>query len=168
MRNEPFAPTLARAPRMLSQTAEHALRAVLYLGHHAEDGLISAGRLAEALGTPPNYTSKILRRLAHRGILRSARGPRGGFGLRVRPAAVSLARLVDAIDEARDAPSICLIGDRPCDPAAPCPAHRAWTDVQARMNALMEETTLDQLLEGGTAPSTPWRTRHTLQSWSIR
>ncbi len=136
---------------VLSQTAEHALRAVLYLGGRDADELVSADRIAAALGTPPNYTAKTLRRLTRKGLLRSVRGPHGGFQLRVDPDALSLARLVDAVDERVVDGAVCLLGDRLCDPGHGCAAHDRWTELQHRMNALMERTTVADLL-GPRAP----------------
>jgi Rrf2 family transcriptional regulator, iron-sulfur cluster assembly transcription factor len=72
------------------------LRAALYLAHRRSAGLISAGEVAAALGTPPNYTAKTLRQLARTGLLRSKRGPRGGFALGMAPSELSVAQLVDA------------------------------------------------------------------------
>jgi Rrf2 family protein len=137
---------------ILSQTAEHALRASLYLGRRAGDGLVSASDVAQALGTPPNYTAKTLRQLTRKGLLRSVRGPQGGFELLADPRELSVARLIAAVDEAVERPAICLLGDRPCDGGRPCGAHRLWMEVQERSHELMERTTLADLLNGEPAP----------------
>jgi Rrf2 family iron-sulfur cluster assembly transcriptional regulator len=130
----------------LTRTAEHALRAVLFLSRAGRQGPVSADQVASALGTPPNYTAKTLERLARRGLLRSRRGPHGGFELGVDPAEVSLATLTDVIDDAPPRTAVCLLGDRTCDAARPCAAHRRWLEVQARARALMEQTTVADLL----------------------
>ena len=149
MRNAPSA-VLGR--RLLSQTAEHALRAALYLGRAGRGGLVSAGQLSTALGMPRNYTAKTLRQLTRRGLLRSVRGPHGGFALRVKASEISLASLVDALEEVAEKPAVCLLGDRTCDAANPCGAHRRWIEMQARTNEMMEQTTLADLL-GDDLPS---------------
>ncbi len=122
------------------------MRAALYLGRHEAGVLVSAGEVARALGTPANYTSKTLRRLAREGLLRSARGPNGGFGLRVSAAHLTLAALLDAVDERSQRPAPCLLGDRSCNEARSCGAHRRWLEVQVRLNEIMERTTLADLL----------------------
>jgi Rrf2 family transcriptional regulator, iron-sulfur cluster assembly transcription factor len=138
--------------RLLSRTAEHALRAALYLGRQEGVGLVSAAEVARAIGTPPNYTAKTLRQLARKGLLRSVRGPHGGFALRVVVAQISVSRLVDAVEEAPEKQPICLLGDRLCDAEQPCSAHRRWMEVQERSNELMERTTLADLLADEPAP----------------
>jgi Rrf2 family protein len=146
MRNAPELPKLPTGRRLLSQTAEHALRAALFLGRHAAEELVSASTVAAALGTPPNYTAKTLRLLSRKGLLRSERGPRGGFALRVEPAALSVGRLVEAVDEAAERRDMCLLGDHPCDATHPCVAHGRWTEVQEQARALLERTTVADLL----------------------
>lgn len=156
MRNTPTPsttrPTLGRP--VLSQTAEHALRATLYLGRSGSGSLVSAREVAEALGTPANYTGKTLRQLARKGVLRSTRGREGGFALAVRPEELTIADIVDAVDEAPLRTAVCLLGDRPCSPGTPCEAHVRWTEVRRRASELLERTTLAELL-GGAPASAP-------------
>ena len=132
--------------RLLSQTAEHALRAALYLARRRSVGLVSAAEVATAIGTPPNYTAKTLRQLTKKGLLRSMRGPNGGFALAVEPSRISVADLMDAVDEPVQRPATCLLGDQPCDAAQPCGAHGRWMEVLENASALLARTTLADLL----------------------
>lgn len=134
----------ARLP-LLSQTAEHALRAVLYLGRNRERGLISATEVAEALGAPPNYLAKTLRLLARRGLLRSVRGPRGGFALALSPEKLTAADVVEAVDDVA-APANCLVGNRGCDPHHPCEVHARWAALTAEVLRPMQDTSIGRIL----------------------
>lgn len=136
--------TPARLP-LLSQTAEHALRAVLYLGRRPDGSFTSAQEIAEALGAPSNYMSKTLRVLARHGILRSVRGPSGGFTLAVSPEALTPARIVEAVDDVR-VPAMCLMGTRPCHPGRPCAVHARWDELRSRVLGPLEDTTIADLL----------------------
>jgi len=142
MRNDSNTPT--RLP-LLSQTAEHALRAVLYLGRHEGRGLVSSQEIADALGAPPNYLSKILRMLAKRGILRSLRGPNGGFQLAAAPKHITPAQVVQAVDDVA-VPATCLLGDRLCDPDDPCAVHERWSALSAQVLAPLQSTSIADLL----------------------
>lgn len=142
MRNTPYSP--ARLP-ILSQTSEHALRAVLYLARREADGFTSALEIAKALGAPSNYLGKTLRLLVRRGLLRSVRGAQGGFRLR-RPAhTISAAEVIEAVDETSPV-ATCLLGDHPCNPAHPCEAHAKWTALRDLVLKPMEETSIADLL----------------------
>ena len=70
---------------MVSRTSQHALRAVLYLARRWSEGPVPVDTIAAALGAPRNYLSKTLNALTKAGVLRSARGPMGGFTLAVPP-----------------------------------------------------------------------------------
>ncbi|HUP51912.1 MAG TPA: Rrf2 family transcriptional regulator [Longimicrobiales bacterium] len=161
MRNAPISPT---GRRLLSRTAEHALRAALYLGRQEKAGLVSAAEVARALGMPPNYTAKTLRQLTRKGLLRSVRGPHGGFALRASRSELSIAHIVDAVDEPAEERADCLLGDRPCDAAHPCGAHRRWLEVQAHTIELLERTTLADLLNGDCASHAPALVTTTLEN----
>ena len=129
----------------LSQTAEHALRAVIFLARQPAGARVPAEVIADALAAPRNYMSKTLGTLARAGLVTSARGPRGGFRLEIPATELSIARVVDSFDEPRG-PSACLVGGRACDPANPCQAHERWRVVRRGSRAPMETTTIADLL----------------------
>jgi Rrf2 family protein len=137
---------------ILSQTGEHALRAMLFLARREDQGFTPASEIAEALGAPPNYLSKTLRLLVRRGLLLSVRGAQGGFRLR-RPAhLISTAEVVDAVDEGSPV-ATCLLGDRPCNPEHPCQAHAKWASLRDLVLKPMADTSIADLLSG--PPQTP-------------
>ena len=86
---------------MLSQTAEHALRALLYLAQRG--GMpVAAEVVAAAIDAPPNYLSKTLHVLSKQGIVAGTRGPRGGYRLareRRRVSVGDVVRVVRGIEE---------------------------------------------------------------------
>ena len=69
----------------ISGTTQYALRAVLFVAEHGSDEPVRVDAIAAALNVPRNYLSKTLHTLARAGVLRSGRGPRGGFQLVDRP-----------------------------------------------------------------------------------
>jgi Rrf2 family protein len=126
---------------MLSQTAEYALRTVLYLADHRDDGLVGADELAKVLGVPRNYLSKTLHRLTRERILASARGKGGGFRLAADPRRLTLLQVVEPFD-AISAERRCLLGRPACDDRRPCPAHHRWKSVSTQVAAFFRQTTV--------------------------
>lgn len=141
---------------MLSQTAEYALRAVLYLASHEGTGPVKLEQIASALGAPKNYLSKTLHQLARSGVLRSGRGPSGGFQLAVAAEALPLERVVSPFDPTALARR-CLLGAGPCSDETPCAAHDRWKTIAAPMRAFFHDTTVGDLLQGRASapPSLP-------------
>jgi len=130
---------------MLSDTAEYALRAALYLARREEEGPVPAATVAEELEIPGNYLSKVLQRLARAGVLESTRGPAGGFRL-ARPAEeVSLERTIGPF-HAFDLSGRCLLSRRRCSEREPCVAHERWRAVVGEFRDFLAETSLAELL----------------------
>lgn len=137
---------------MLSQTAEYALRAVLYLAERAGVRTVRVGEMAEALGIPRNYLSKILHLLARAGVLASTRGKTGGFQLAVPAERLRLHEIIapfDRIDERRR----CLLGRPQCSDRTACLAHTRWKEVADTVATFFRETTVADLLRGATVPA---------------
>ena len=84
----------------LSARADYALRAAIELAA-ASSGHVTADQLARAQQIPGKFLETILTQLRRAGLIRSQRGPDGGFWL-ARPARLSWVRIVS-----RNLPGIC-------------------------------------------------------------
>lgn len=139
---------------MLSATAEHALRAVLFVAQFPDETTFASDTIAAALGAPRNYLSKTLQALARSGVLRSSRGPGGGFSLAISPSTLTIARVIEPFTE-RPKSSVCLLRNRPCDPASPCGAHAKWKAITDHYEQAIQQTTMADLLAGEERPAMP-------------
>jgi Rrf2 family protein len=130
---------------MLSQTAEHAIRAMIYLARSNGSRYVSAQNIAVALGAPVNYMSKTLHLLAKNGLVTATRGPGGGFRLAVPAASITLDDVIEVFDEARTHER-CLLGGTTCSSETPCAAHRKWGAVRDSTRAAYRSTTIADLV----------------------
>ncbi len=130
--------------RVLSQTAEYALRAALYLAGRESNEPVGVEAIAAATDLPPSYLSKTLQTLVAAGILKSVRGRTGGFRLAVRPDKLPLMRVVEAFDERADKRH-CLLGNHVCSDASPCAAHDRWKHASEAIMEFFRNTTLADL-----------------------
>jgi Rrf2 family protein len=135
---------------MLTTTADHALRALLAIARHGDARPLRVEDVARLTGAPRNYLGKTLGALVKAGLLRSARGPLGGFALAVAPRDVTIARLADLFAEPRTTRR-CLLGDGPCVAARPCAAHDRWSTLTEAARAPLAGTTLADLLPRSTS-----------------
>jgi Rrf2 family protein len=129
---------------MLSQTAEYALRAAVWLAEHPA-GPVRVGDLAHALRVPQNYLSKTMHQLARAGVLTSVRGKNGGFRLARQPGAIRLLEIVEPFEPITDRRT-CVLGRAVCSDAAPCQAHDRWKEVARTTAAFFSGTTLADLM----------------------
>ena len=126
---------------MLSQTAEYALRAVLYLAERAEPGPVRVEEIAAAVGVPANYLAKTLQALVRARVLASQRGPHGGFQLAVAAEDLPLMKIVgpfDRIVERRH----CLLGRTECSDRTACAAHHSWKETADQVARFFRTTTV--------------------------
>jgi Rrf2 family protein len=128
---------------VLSQTAQYALRATVYLTEQSPR-VVRLPEIAAAVGAPANYLSKILGKLARAGILRSTRGPAGGFRVASDQERVSLASVVAVF--ATTARRRCVLGRGVCNSRAACRAHERWSPIADSMSSFLRDTTVADLL----------------------
>lgn len=129
----------------MSRTAEHAVRAILHLAINGPEP-VKAATIARELGAPANYMSKTLHALANAGVVHSRRGPTGGFRLKADPETLTLARIIEVVDD--PAPKdVCLVSGVRCSEEDPCVLHAHWKVVSNKVWEPLRSTTIADLLE---------------------
>ncbi len=129
---------------MLSKTALHALRAIIALAEKPGE-FQGAATIAERVGAPPNYLSKLLKNLAGLGLLASQKGLGGGFRLQRPPEKITIFDVVEPIDQVSRW-SGCFLQTGSCDESHPCPLHKQYGKVRDSYLALLRKTTIADLL----------------------
>jgi Rrf2 family protein len=130
---------------LISKTAEYGLRAVIFIAGGSGKPL-RANEIAQALGVPANYLSKILHALARASLLTSQRGPRGGFQLAVSPDEIHLAAIIEPLDPEM-LRQVCLLGNAECGGQEACAVHERWKRAREPLLAFFEETTVADVLD---------------------
>lgn len=82
---------------MISQTAEYALRAIVYLAMNA-DSAFTTQQISVATKVPAPYLSKVLQSLVKANLVRSQRGHGGGFVLEKVPAQITILEIITSVD----------------------------------------------------------------------
>jgi Rrf2 family protein len=131
---------------VLSNTAQYALRAMIYLGQREGEGPIRVDEIADQLGVPRNYLSKIMHALVKEGILQSLRGPHGGFKLARPSATISLFELVASFDDI-EARRVCLLGRKECSDVNPCAIHEHWKATATQVARFFRDTSLADVVK---------------------
>jgi Rrf2 family protein len=144
----------------VSARADYALRAAIELAA-AQDAHVTAEQLALAQNIPGTFLETILTHLRRSNIVRSKRGPDGGFWL-ARPASeVSLADVIRVVDG--QLPGV--RGEPPENVTYPGPAEplrRVWIALRAFGPTVLETVTLADIVSGELwLPGGPDATRNT-------
>lgn len=134
---------------MLRQkAASYALASMVELaGQNGEERGrdLCATVIAERRGLPVSYAAKILRQLAGASLLRSDRGPHGGYVLARRPEEISLLEILQAVGAVRDqsASLECQV-----HPTVQSNLNDALAGAMRELERALSKVTLEDLLEG--------------------
>jgi Rrf2 family protein len=109
---------------------------------------IQAEEIAKALGTPRHFMGKILKGLAKEGILKSNKGPAGGFAMDEKTLEVPLIRLVQISRGLPDFSKCALHLDK-CNKNNPCALHHQVTSIRTEMVNMLSGIRMADLLSGG-------------------
>ena len=101
----------------ITEATSLALHAAIYLARRP-DMVASVHEIADCLRASEATLSKVMQNLARDGIVRSARGPAGGFSLARRATSVSLLEVYEATQGKLERIE-CLFPSRVCG-SAPC------------------------------------------------
>jgi Rrf2 family protein len=127
---------------VISQTAEYALRAVVYLA--GCDRPQTTQQIAEVTRVPAGYLSKVLQSLARAELVHSQRGLHGGFTLARPPKKVTVWEVIDAVDPIQRIRS-CPLGLK-AHGVNLCPMHRRLDDAMASVEKAFKSSTVAELL----------------------
>jgi Rrf2 family protein len=83
---------------LYSRSVEYAIRSFVHLARIPDGQFAMARQIAEEEQIPAHFLAKILQELTRKGLLRSNKGPSGGFSLRVPASQIKLLDLVEALD----------------------------------------------------------------------
>jgi Rrf2 family transcriptional regulator, iron-sulfur cluster assembly transcription factor len=134
---------------LLNNTATYAIRAALHVAAEgpAPGEFVSTRRIAEELGVPFAFLTKVLQGLTQCGILLSQRGAAGGVAL-ARPA--SAITLLDIL-AGMGSDSVfreCVLGLPTCSDETPCALHGPWRVERTKVEEIFSNTTLADLASG--------------------
>lgn len=110
---------------IFSRQCEYALQATTYLALKPSGQMTSIKELTKKLNIPYHFLGKILQDLTYKGLLRSQKGPTGGFALAMSANDITLFHIVDAIDGNAFMTS-CVMGFPECSGKNPCAVHDKW------------------------------------------
>jgi Rrf2 family protein len=133
---------------MFSKSTEYALRAVIFIGQKgSEKQKLGIPEIAAAIGSPPQFTAKILQLLTKNSqVVSSARGPNGGFFLTEAAKNLPVKAILSSTGE-ENVLTKCVLGLYQCSEVNPCPMHNDYKSIRRQMIQLFETKTIRELAE---------------------
>jgi Rrf2 family protein len=81
----------------ISRSAGYGMVAVGYIAKNGKDAPVLAARVSKEYNIPMEYLLKILQQLVRANILRSKRGPRGGFSMARETKVINMLEVIEAV-----------------------------------------------------------------------
>jgi Rrf2 family protein len=135
----------------ISAKADYAVRVAAELAAATPKQPVKGEHLATAQEIPLKFLENILGSLRTAGIVASKRGAEGGYLLAQKPADVTVADVIRAVD----GPLGAVRGEPPEDLTYPGPAKRVvdvWIAARASLRTVLEHVTLADLAAGKLSP----------------
>ena len=127
--------------------ADYAVRAVVELAGSSHGSPRKVDEVAKAQGIPVSFLENILTQLRSAGIVRSQRGPEGGYWLAKPPDEVNLAHIIRAVE----GPLVGVRGQRPEEIEYVGSAEslqKVWIALRANLRKVLEHVTVAEVAAG--------------------
>jgi Rrf2 family protein len=127
--------------------ADYAVRAVIELAHSSQESPRKVDDVARAQGIPVSFLENILTQLRSSGVVRSQRGPEGGYWLAHDPAELNLAQIIRAVE----GPLVGVRGQRPEEIEYSGSAEQlqqVWIALRANLRKVLENVTVADVASG--------------------
>lgn len=131
---------------MISTRGRYALRMMLDLAEHREEGFIPLKDIAEREDISKKYLEQIIPVLNREGLLQTSRGSGGGYRLIKPPKDYTVGEIVRAA-EGTMAPVSCLEGQtNPCPKCSECATLPIWQGLQTVIDEYLDGISLEDVL----------------------
>ena len=128
----------------LTRSGEYGLKGVLFLARQPREKFVLLSEISKYQHIPEPFLAKIFQRLSKAGLLRSARGSKGGFCLAKPHGSITMREVIETID-GPIALNRCLRREGECDEEGLCPIYEVWSKAQNQLLEILESTTVEDL-----------------------
>ena len=128
----------------LTTKGRYAVTAMLDLALHEGKGPISLADISERQGISLSYLEQLFAKLRRNELVRSVRGPGGGYQLNRAKEAIHVAEVIDAVNESVDATGCNRKGD--CQGGDSCLTHHLWCELSDQIHGFLSGISLADLV----------------------
>ncbi|MEJ2059648.1 MAG: Fe-S cluster assembly transcriptional regulator IscR [Gammaproteobacteria bacterium] len=129
----------------LSTKGRYAVTAMLDLAIHDRIGPVTLADISQCQGISLSYLEQLFAKLRRDKLVEGVRGPGGGYRL-ARPAdQITIAQIIDAVDEKVDVTR--CGGNEDCQEGERCLTHELWNDLSQRLYDFLDGITLAEFMD---------------------
>jgi Rrf2 family iron-sulfur cluster assembly transcriptional regulator len=128
----------------LTTKGRYAVTAVLDLAFHEENGPVSLAAISERQHISLSYLEQLFARLRRRGVVKSTRGPGGGYSLNHDASDISVSDVILAVDES------CQVAgcddSESCSGDYQCLTHDLWNELSNEIRSFLDGISLAEMM----------------------
>ena len=128
----------------LTTKGRFAVTAMLDLALNEEEKPVTLAGISERQGISLSYLEQLFSRLRRNGLVKSVRGPGGGYRLAKNHHDISVSDIITAVDELIDATQ--CGGKENCHEGKPCMTHDLWSSLNAKILDYLSGVALSDLV----------------------
>lgn len=131
----------------LSTKGQYGVRAMYEIAREYPGQPVTIKEISNKQAVSVHYLEQILNKLRKAGLIRSVKGPGGGYLLNKGPEKISIASIVREL-EGPVAITSCLDPEEGCIRVDNCVTHLLWKALGEQIEAFLETITLKNLMSG--------------------
>lgn len=128
----------------LTTKGRYAVTAMLDLAINSSENPVNLNEISERQAISLSYLEQLFSKLRREKLVKSVRGPGGGYQLNGTSNEISVADIINAVNESLDV-SRCE-GRANCHDGKQCLTHNLWVDLSERINSFLDNITLGELI----------------------
>jgi Rrf2 family iron-sulfur cluster assembly transcriptional regulator len=128
----------------LTTKGRFAVTAMLDLAMHETDKPVTLAGISERQGISLSYLEQLFSRLRRNGLVKSVRGPGGGYKLAKQKDEISVSHIISAVDELIDATQ--CGGQENCRGESRCMTHDLWASLNSKILEYLSGVSLSDLV----------------------
>lgn len=138
----------------LSTRTRYGMRAILELAENYGNGALRLKTIAKHQELSVKYLEQLMAILKSAGIVRSIRGPKGGYALVRSPSQIKISDCFVCL-EGSVITTECAEDDKFCTRAEDCITRYIWAEMQKAVMGVLNSMTLQNLVDMAESPKDP-------------
>ncbi|NVJ59796.1 MAG: Fe-S cluster assembly transcriptional regulator IscR [Gammaproteobacteria bacterium] len=129
----------------LTTKGRYAVTAMLDLAIHAKASPVTLQDISGRQGISLSYLEQLFAKLRKNDLVKSIRGPGGGYQLQGAADSVNIAKVIDAVNESTDVTACGGKGN--CHDGQQCITHDLWCELSEQIHSFLSGITLQDVID---------------------
>ena len=131
---------------LIPMKVDYGVRILVYLASFPNESVVKATDISMQRHIPEKFLFQISNDLINKKLIKSLRGPNGGYSLARNASDISVADVIESLDKSM-APVACLDNSESCQISGNCAQQNMWSDVEQTLIDKLEMISIKDLAD---------------------